>query len=221
MVKLSSARRLDDLIFRMGSKEVTEAETKLLHLFAKHILSTPHRQLFLPNGRIVLCIPLVHGSYPAAMNCCAFSQVYACWWFILRNEHLMDMWPFSMSNPHKKYSFQLLYHLYKLEKSALRFCCCTPGGGWDLCNAAAMRDELAMHSRHGSRGPHVVREWITTLFAPSLSTAWTALQSPMPYVEITHQKVLLHGDGHLLDVWHLERVEWYILVSMLSRGLCK
>jgi hypothetical protein len=77
-VNLSSARRLDDVLLRMGSKEVAEAETKLLHLFAQHILSAPHRQLFLPVGRIVLCIPLVQGSYPAALNCCAFSCVYVC-----------------------------------------------------------------------------------------------------------------------------------------------
>ncbi len=109
MVKSSSTRRLDDLILRMGYKEVAEAETELLHLFAKHILSAPHCQVFLPNGGTVVCIPLVHGSYPTAMNCCELLQVYTCWWFILQNGHEMDVWPFSMSNPYKKHTFQLLY----------------------------------------------------------------------------------------------------------------
>jgi hypothetical protein len=48
-MKLSLARRLDDLILRMGSKEVADAETKLLYLFAKYKLSDPHPQEFLPN----------------------------------------------------------------------------------------------------------------------------------------------------------------------------
>jgi hypothetical protein len=63
-VMSSSARRLDDVLLRMGSKEVDEAETKLLHLFAKHIISAPHHQVFFPDGRTVLCIPRVQRLYP-------------------------------------------------------------------------------------------------------------------------------------------------------------
>ncbi len=94
-------------------------------------------------------------------------------------------------------------------------------GGWDLCRASSMRDELARHSLHGSCGLHVVRKWVTTLSAISASTALTALMSPMSCIEVTHQKMLLHGYGHLLDGRHLERVARHILASVLSRGLCK
>jgi hypothetical protein len=65
---------------RVGSRGVVYAEIKLLHLFARPKLSAPHRQVFLlPEGKTDLCIPFVHGSYPAAMNCCALSRVYDAW----------------------------------------------------------------------------------------------------------------------------------------------
>ncbi len=64
----------------VGSRRHIYAEIKLLHLFAKPKLSTPHRQVFLlPEGKTDLCIPFVHGSYPAAMNCCALLRVYDTW----------------------------------------------------------------------------------------------------------------------------------------------
>ena len=58
----------------VGFRGVVYAEIKLLHLFARPRLSTPHRQVFL-----LLCIPFVHGSYPATMYCCALSRVYESW----------------------------------------------------------------------------------------------------------------------------------------------
>jgi hypothetical protein len=64
----------------VGSRGVVYAEIKLLHLFARPKLSAPHRQVFLlPKGKTDLCIPFVHGSYPAAMNCCALLRVYDTW----------------------------------------------------------------------------------------------------------------------------------------------
>jgi hypothetical protein len=64
----------------LGSRGVVYAEIKLLHLFARPNLSATHRQVFLlPEGKTDLCIPFVHGSYPAAMNCCALLRVYDTW----------------------------------------------------------------------------------------------------------------------------------------------
>jgi hypothetical protein len=128
MVMSSSMRRLDDVLLRMGSKEVEEAETKLLHLFAKHLSFALHHQVFLPDGKTLLCIPLVQGLYPAAMNCCTFSHLYVCWWFNFLKGQVRDVWPFSTLKPHKKHTFQQLYHLYTLEKSRFEVCCCTTGG---------------------------------------------------------------------------------------------
>ncbi len=93
--------------------------------------------------------------------------------------------------------------------------------GWYLCCASFMRDELARHRLHGSRGLHVVCKGVTTPSASSACPALTALMSPTSCVEVTHRKVLLHGYGHLLDGWHLERVAQHIMASVLSRGLCK
>ena len=59
----------------VGSEVV--AETKSLNLCAFELHSAPNRQVFRRVGKTVLCIPLVHGSYPLAMNCCAFSRVKA------------------------------------------------------------------------------------------------------------------------------------------------
>ncbi len=66
-------------VFLVGSEEGLYAETKLICLFAKLFVFAPHCQVFLPDGSTVLCIPRVHGSYPAAMNCCAFSQTNDVW----------------------------------------------------------------------------------------------------------------------------------------------
>jgi hypothetical protein len=61
----------------VGSRGVVYVEIKLLHLVAILKLSAPHRQVFLlPEGKTDLCIPFVHGSYPAAMNYCALLRVY-------------------------------------------------------------------------------------------------------------------------------------------------
>ncbi len=66
-------------LFWVGSKGIVAAETKWLHLFAINVTSAPHRQAIRCPGNTVLCIPLVHGSYPAVMNDCAFSRENACW----------------------------------------------------------------------------------------------------------------------------------------------
>ena len=99
----------------VGSEVNVVAETKLLHLFAFNFNSAPHRQAIRWVGKIVLCIPLVEGSYPAAMNCWAFSRVNAVWWFAFLNGHVIDVCPSSTSNPHEKQMFQLLWRLYMLE----------------------------------------------------------------------------------------------------------
>ena len=95
----------------MGSKEGLYAETKLLCLFAKLIFSAPHRQVLRPAGRTVLCIPLVHGSYPAAMNCWAFLHTNNVWWFAFLKGHVREVCPSLMSNPHEKQMLQLLNRL--------------------------------------------------------------------------------------------------------------
>ena len=75
---LSSVLTGGDLGVRF--RGVKYAEGKLLHLFARPKLSAPHRQVFLlPKGKTDLCMPFVHGSYPAAMNCCALLRVYDTW----------------------------------------------------------------------------------------------------------------------------------------------
>jgi hypothetical protein len=68
-------------VFLVGSEEGLYAETKLICLFAKLLVFAPHRQVLRPNGSTVLCIPRarVHGSYPTAMNCCAFSRTNDVW----------------------------------------------------------------------------------------------------------------------------------------------
>lgn len=53
----------------VGSEVNVVAETKCLHLYANNGNFAPHRQAIRLEGKIDLCIPLVHGSYPAAMNC--------------------------------------------------------------------------------------------------------------------------------------------------------
>jgi hypothetical protein len=77
-----------DLVGGVGSRELEVAETKLLHLCATANVSAPRHQLYLAVGSIDLCIPLVLGLYPAAMNCCAFLRVYPVWWFAFRNRHV-------------------------------------------------------------------------------------------------------------------------------------
>jgi hypothetical protein len=58
----------DDVLSEVGSKKLEVAENKLLHLCANGKISAPHCQKFRVIGRTDLCIPLVQGSYPAAMN---------------------------------------------------------------------------------------------------------------------------------------------------------
>jgi hypothetical protein len=57
------------LLCWVGSEEGLYAETKPLCLCDKLIFSAPPHQVLRPVGSRVLCIPLVHGSYPATMNC--------------------------------------------------------------------------------------------------------------------------------------------------------
>jgi hypothetical protein len=65
------------LMFSVGSGKL--AEIKLLHFFAISF-SSPHHQKV---GNCNLCIPLVHGLYPALIHCREFSRVNPSWWFIL------------------------------------------------------------------------------------------------------------------------------------------
>ena len=58
----------------VGSEVIVPAETKFLHLFADNDNSAPYRQAIRLDGNIVLCIPLVHGLYLAAMNSRARMQ---------------------------------------------------------------------------------------------------------------------------------------------------
>jgi hypothetical protein len=66
----------EDQLTEVGSKRNEVAENEWLHLWVNDRISAPHHQMFRFAGRTVLCIPFVHGSYPAAMNCWAFAQVY-------------------------------------------------------------------------------------------------------------------------------------------------
>ncbi len=54
---------------RVGFRYGLYTETKLLHLCANLIVSAPNSQVACLAGSTLLCIPLVHGWYPAAMNC--------------------------------------------------------------------------------------------------------------------------------------------------------
>ena len=63
----------------VGSEVIVPAETKFSNLCAYNGNSAPHHQAIRLDGNIVLCIPLVHRSYPAAMNCCAFSRENEGW----------------------------------------------------------------------------------------------------------------------------------------------
>jgi hypothetical protein len=67
----SSSAMETTLLFSVGFRN--KAETKLLHLCA---ISAPHHQNC-PGcfGSLVLCIPLVHGTYPWLIHCCALPRV--------------------------------------------------------------------------------------------------------------------------------------------------
>ena len=66
----SSSAHADLLVMaRVGFGNGLYAETKLLRLCANLIVSAPNSQVACLAGSTLLCIPLVHGSYPAAMNC--------------------------------------------------------------------------------------------------------------------------------------------------------
>jgi hypothetical protein len=65
----------DAALIEVGSKDNEVAENKLLHLGANDMISTPHRQVFPLLGRANLCIPVMHGLYPAAMRW-AFARMY-------------------------------------------------------------------------------------------------------------------------------------------------
>jgi hypothetical protein len=99
------------LMFSMGSGKY--AEIKLLHLCAI-LLPAPHRQKL---GNCDLCIPFVHGSYPALIHCLEFSRVNPSWWFIFRQcaGHVLDVCPSSTSNPHEKHTFQFANFLTMFE----------------------------------------------------------------------------------------------------------
>ena len=85
----------------LGSKEEVVAETKWLHSFATHTrpFSAPNRQACV--GSIVLYIPFVQASHPAASFCCAFARVNVTSWVGLRQSkwHVCELWPSSTSNP--------------------------------------------------------------------------------------------------------------------------
>jgi hypothetical protein len=88
----SSSARADLLVMtRAGFGYDLYAETKLLHLCANLIVSTPNSQVACLAGSTVLCIPLVHGSYPAAINCLAFLRVNDIWWLAFLNGHVVDV----------------------------------------------------------------------------------------------------------------------------------
>ncbi len=100
----------EDKLTEVGLTENEVADNKL-HLCANVRISTPHCQIFGLAGRTVLCIPFVHGSYPAVMNCWAFAWVYPAWCFTHWNRHVIDVWLSSTSNLQEKQTFQLLYLL--------------------------------------------------------------------------------------------------------------
>jgi hypothetical protein len=66
----SLSARADLLVMaRVGFGNGLYAETKLLRVCANLIVSAPNSQVACLAGSTLLCIPLVHGSYPTAMNC--------------------------------------------------------------------------------------------------------------------------------------------------------
>ena len=87
----------------VGFREL--AETKLLHLCAILFSAPHHQKLGLTLGDCVLCIALVHGSYPALIHCNAFLRVKPTRWFIFRQcvGHVWDVCPSLMPNPHEKH----------------------------------------------------------------------------------------------------------------------
>ena len=64
----------------VGIRELSE--TKLLHLCAILFSATHCQKLGLMLGSCVLCIALVHGSYPVLIHWCAFLRVNLTWLFI-------------------------------------------------------------------------------------------------------------------------------------------
>jgi hypothetical protein len=66
----------DTELIEVGPKDNEVAENKLLHLCANNRISAPHHQVFQLPGRTNLCIPVMHGSYLAAMNYWAFAHVF-------------------------------------------------------------------------------------------------------------------------------------------------
>ncbi len=73
MTTITSSWSATETTFMFSVGFRNKAETKLLHLCA---ISTPHRQNC-PGclGSLVLCIPLVHCTYPWLIHCCAFLRV--------------------------------------------------------------------------------------------------------------------------------------------------
>jgi len=69
-IVMSSSARADLLVMaRVGFGNGVYTETKLLRLCANLIVSAPNSQVARLAGSTLLCIPLVHGLYPATMNC--------------------------------------------------------------------------------------------------------------------------------------------------------
>ncbi len=107
-IVMVSSSTLDNVLTVEGSKEHEVSVNKILHLCTNNKISTPHRKKFQAVGRTYLCIPLVHGSYPAAMNCCAFTWVNPVWSFTFQKRHMREVWPSTTSKPHAKEMFQVL-----------------------------------------------------------------------------------------------------------------
>jgi hypothetical protein len=79
MIVAVSSSTNDDVLRVEGSKEHEVADNKFLHLCANDKISAPHHQNFCAVGRTGWCIPLVQGSYPTTVKCCAFPRVNPVW----------------------------------------------------------------------------------------------------------------------------------------------
>ncbi len=92
--------------------------------------------------------------------------------------------------------------------------------GQKLHVAPNKRDNVARHCCHGPYSAHVISKWGTAPWPMSMSKFVPALTSPMPSVEGTCQKTLLHWDSKLLDGQHLECVTCHKLSGGMGRLQC-
>ncbi len=98
---------LSTTMFCVGYK--VGSETNDIRHFTS-VCFAPHRHIL---GNWLLCIALVHASYPPPMYCPAVFQSKPSWWFARLHGvgHVFEICPSLTSNPHEKHTFQFKYFL--------------------------------------------------------------------------------------------------------------